>query len=136
MAAMCFSAKSIPHDLKPDQMSNMLRMLRKAQSDIASLVDGVEAQLTHAIEQGYTAPHWELSSGGGRRAYKEGAEEQVIALGDLYGVNLRKPARALPISQAEALVDPAVLSRFHEKRPYKRKLVPFDSKKLRKLGME
>ena len=98
--------------------------------------DGVEAQLMHAIDQGKPAPHWQLSSPGGRRYYKEGAEAQLIALGDLYGVNLRKPPRAVPISVAEGMLDPAVLEQFYEKRPYKRKLVPFDSKALRKLGME
>lgn len=136
MAAMSFSAQAVPHDLTREQMGNMLRMLRKAKADIESLVDGVEVQLMHAIDQGYTSPHWELSSGGGRRVYKDGAEERLIALGDLYKVNLRKPQRALPITQAEALIDPQVLARFYETRPYKRKLVPFDSKKLRKLGME
>jgi len=136
MASIEFSAQAVPHDLTIEQMSNMLRMLRKAKGDIDSLCDGVEAQLMHAIDTGRTVPHWELSSPGGRRHYKEGVEDQVIALGDLYGVNLRKPPRAVSISQAESLIDPQVLERFYEKRAYKRKLVPFDSKKLRKLGME
>lgn len=136
MASFEFSGQPVPHDLSIDQLSNLLRMLRKAQGDIGSLVDGVEAQLMHAISQGKPAPHWELSSPGGRRYYKEGKEPELIALGDLYGVNLRKPQRAVPISVAEGLLDPKVLEQFYEKRPYKRKLVPFDSKSLRKLGME
>lgn len=127
------SARSIPHDLTPTAMGDMLRRLRKAEAFLKSMGSGLEAQLLHAIANGHVDPNWTHGHGRDSTVYKEGHEEQVIALAGLLKVDALKPRRAKTPKQLELLMDPALLAPHIETRPGRRKLAPFTERTIRKL---
>lgn len=127
------SARSIPHDLTPTAMGDMLRRVRKAEEFLKSMGNGLEAQLLHAIANGHVDPNWMHGHGRSSTVYKEGHEEQVIALAGLLKVDALKPRRAKTPKQLEALMDPVLLAPHIETRPGRRKLVPFTERTIRKL---
>lgn len=127
------SARSIPHDLTPTAMGDMLRRLVKAKEFLESMEKGLEAQLLHAIANGHVDPNWELGHGRTSTVYKEGHEAQVIALARYLGIDVTKPQRAKTPKQVMELIDPKLLEPHIETRPGRRKLKPFTERTIRKL---
>lgn len=129
-----FSAKMIPHDLTPTAMGDMLRRLKKAKDFLASMESGLEAQLLHAIANGHVDPHWMKGNGRSSTVYKEGHEDQVLALAQYLKIDgVTKPVRARTPKQLAELMDPRLLAPHIETRPGRKKLVPFTDRTIRKL---
>lgn len=134
LAAIEYSAKMIPHDLTPAAMGDALRRLKLAKEFISSMESGLEAQLMHAISNGHIDPNWSIGHGRGSTVFLEGKEQEFLALAKymkLTGVT--KPERAKTPLQIIDAIGPVLISRFIEKRPGARKLVPFTDRTIRKL---
>lgn len=127
------SAKMVPNDLTPVAMGDMLRRLKRAKEFLASMESGLETQLLHAIANGHIDPNWAIGHGRSSTVYKDGCEEQLIALAGVMKIDALKPRRAKTPKQLEALIDPRLLERYTEVRPGRRKLVPFTERTVRKL---
>lgn len=136
LAALDISAKAIPNDLSPVAAGDALRRLLAAQSYIKAMTSGLQQQLLYAIQQGHVDPHWSIGHGQSRTVWKEGKEAEVIALGKLMGADLAKPMKPVTPVQAKKLLDPAMVDRYSETRSGGRKLIPFNDRSLRKLGIK
>lgn len=134
LSCIDYSAKMVPNNLTPAGMGQALRIVRQAKEYLASMESGLEAQLLHAIANGHVDPHWERGHGRSTTVYKEGHEQQVLALASYMKIDgATKPVRAKTPKQLEALMGPAVLAPHIETRPGRRKLIPFTDRSIRKL---
>lgn len=134
LASIDFSAKMIPHDLTPAAMGDALRRIKQAKEFLESLESGLEVQLLHAISNGHVDPNWSIGYGRGSTAFKEGAEQQFLALAKYMKLDgVTKPERAKTPLQIIDAIGPDLISRFIEKRPGAKKLVPFTDRTIRKL---
>lgn len=93
------AGKSIPLELTTPQAANELRRLNYAIDIAEARRTGLEAQLLAAARQGQPVPYFHVEHGQGREKWAVPAD-QVFALGDLMGANLRAPLE--PITPAAA----------------------------------
>lgn len=134
LSSIDFSAKMVPNNLTPAAMGNALRIVKMAKEYLASMESGLEAQLLYAIANGHVDPHWQHGNSRSSTVYKEGHEEQVIALAKYLKIDgVTKAVRAKTPKQVEALIDPALLAPHIETRPGRKKLIPFSDRSIRKL---
>lgn len=134
LASIEYSAKMIPHDLTPTAMGDALRRLKLAKEFISSMESGLEAQLLHAISNGHVDPNWMVGQGRGSTSFKEGGEQQFLALAKYMKLDgVTKPERAKTPLQIIDAIGPDLISKFIEKRPGAKKLVPFTDRTIRKL---
>lgn len=134
LASVEYSAKMIPVDLTPTAMGDLLRRLKLAKEFIESMESGLEVQLLHAISNGHVDPNWMVGHGRGSTKFIEGGEQQFLALAKYMKLDgVTKPERARTPLQIIDLHGEALLSKFIEKRPGAKKLVPFTERTIRKL---
>lgn len=88
-------------DLPPHALGLELRALKRAQALLDARVTGLEAQVSATIKRGTLVPFWYMDSVPGRLAWTKPAAE-VFALGDMLGLDLRKPAEPITPTQAKA----------------------------------
>ena len=91
--------KAEPLDLPTAAAAHELRRLDYASGLLEARRAGLASQLMSAARAGEQVPHFHVEHGEGREAWSKPPAE-VFALGDLYGVELRKPAQ--PITPAQA----------------------------------
>lgn len=114
-----------PFDLPPDALGYEAASLRRAYKLLEARMTSLDAQIEAKLRAGQFVPHWALGRGQGKTVWKA-PESQVAAMGDLMGVNLRKPLDVITPKQAEKLLDPAVVAQFSEYIPGGVKVVPED----------
>lgn len=95
-------------ELPPAAAGLELRMLRRAAKQLDARITGLEAQVVAYIKTGKPVPFWILDSVPGRLEWQRPAAE-VFMLGDLMGVDLRKPAEPITPTQAKAAAKAAKL---------------------------
>lgn len=98
-AAFDYADSAVHSELTPDALGVELTILERAEQAIKYLKTGLEAQALAIIGQGGLVPGWSVDRGAGRSAWTVPAE-QVFSIGDLYGVDLRKPAEPYTPAQA------------------------------------
>lgn len=102
-------------------------LLKRSQEAIESRLKAKEAELLSRIREGHTVPGLVAENKRGLRRWVVSAD-QVIALGNMLGVNLAKPPKAITPRQAEkAGIDENVTKQYSETPVTGLKLVP-DSK--------
>lgn len=106
-----FSERSTPLELSPEAASLELRMLERAYERLGARVDGLRETVTAYARSGRPVPFHTLKQGYGRQQWTV-PPEQVIALGSLYGADLRKPAVLTPKQAEAAGVDGAVIKHY------------------------
>jgi hypothetical protein len=108
------------------EVAHRLRRLYRAQQTLEAVINGLEHRVEHEITENHTiVPCFEVSHGDGRWKWKDGTEPQVIATGQLVGVQLAKPIKPLTVVQARAAtknVTPGLLEQYAERQPGKLKL--------------
>ena len=93
----------------------------------------LEAQALTLLRGGSPVPGQRIGHGAGSTVWNKSAPE-VLALGDLMGVQLRKPEAPLTPLQAEkAGVDKALLAPYSMYKSGKARLVPDDDNKARQI---
>jgi hypothetical protein len=125
--------RGMPIDLDEAALGLELRLMRRAQDLLAARVDALEQQALSLVRSGKRVPHWRPDrSSGGRTVWKRTPAE-VIALGDLMGIDLRKPVEPVTPRQAEQRgLQAALVSNYAEHRPGALCLVPDDGSDMRR----
>lgn len=118
-----------PVDLTPQVLGVQLAIIKRAINQLEYLETGFEEQAKAIIKRGSIVPNFMLEMGVGRLAWNKPAAE-VIALGELCGVNLQKPDAVKTPTQAKKLgIDEAVIKAYSEKPKTGLKLVPDNGNK-------
>lgn len=113
-------------DLTPEDSAIELRYLRRAQTLLESRLEALEAQALEQIRGGTVVPGFGIGYGRGSLAWNK-SDAEVIALGDVLGVDLRKAEAPITPTQAKKLnVDEAVINSYSEKRQGSARLVTDD----------
>lgn len=107
---------AVPVDLQGAALSNELKLLRR----ISKLVDyrktAIEAQVESELKKGGTIPHFMIQKKMGRKRWSnKDTQDQITAVGDMLGIELRKPTELLTPTQAiNKGVDEAVINLYSE----------------------
>lgn len=102
------SYAGIPLELTPAAIGDELRRLKDAFKRMEARITGLEMQAENVLRGGKVVPGWALRPSYARETWREGTEQQVIALGMYYGgVNLARPARPITPNQARKAGLPA-----------------------------
>ncbi len=113
-----------PMDLTPAALGLELRYLTAAMARIKARHDALEEQALGSIRAGRDVPMWKGGYGTGRERWKQPATE-VAMLGDMWGLDLRKPTECITPAQArKAGIDEAVIAAFAERPSGALRLVP------------
>lgn len=105
-----------PWQLPVHSLGRELRFLKRAADLLESRISGLEEQATAHLRKGERVPFFKLEQSNGRERWKKPVEE-VFAMGDLMGVDLRKPAQAITPQQALKAGIPDTLMPTYSERP-------------------
>jgi len=94
---------SSPEELDATEAAYELELLEHIATLVKARLQGREADVEARIKRGETVPGWCLENTFGRKAWKEGDDENVLILGDLLELDLRKPEAPITPTQALAL---------------------------------
>lgn len=132
MSAVDLSLQGQPVDLPNDALGLELVIIREAMKRLGARATGLEEQALFALRNGKSVPHWRNDYSSGRERWKAPVAE-VIALGDLLGVDVRAPVAALtPKQAAKKGIDRAVIEAYSETPRGAMALVPFEQNDISK----
>ena len=104
----------LPTVMSPEAVGIELRYLKRAELLIKARIDGLEAQGMAELKAGQRVPHFTLGEKETRRRWTKPANE-VLALGQLLGIDLAKPTEPITPSQAEKKgIDGSVILQYSE----------------------
>lgn len=103
-------------ELTPHAMGLELRTLKHAQALLEARISGLEMEVQANIKRGQRVPFWSMESSPGRLAWVKPSSE-VIALGQMLGVNLSKPVEPITPAQAIKAGVPDDLVKLYAQRP-------------------
>lgn len=118
-----FAVKSSPVELPPAAASLELRMLERSLGRLQARVDGMREAVATYIRQGHSVPFHRAEQGYGRQQWTM-PTEQVLAMGQLMGVDLSKPGVKTPKQAIKSGVDEAVIKAYSVTPLGSLKLVP------------
>ena len=129
-----FAGTAEPQELPNWAVGQELRMLKDA-------IKLLEARYTGLYEHASAAarteaiPHWGFEPGNGKYRWKDDTKpEHVAAVGDLMGVDIRKPMQLITPTQAiKKGIDATVISSYAHRPPGAMRLVPDDTIRTRKI---
>lgn len=104
------------HTLSGYSLGVELKLLQRAQEMIKMRLSGLEEQALHEIKQGQHVPFYSAKPTYGRKRFRKDIPvEQLIMLGDLSGVDIRKPVEVdTPAQCIKKGIDPAVVEQYAE----------------------
>ncbi len=117
------------HDLDHHALGVEIKLLRHAESLLKARLSGLEEQALHHIRQGNNVSFFTAKQGYGRETWRSDTPiEQIIMMGDLMGVDIRKPVELDTPAQARKKgIDESVIAEYSEKCPTALKLVEADT---------
>jgi len=118
-----FAVKSSPVELPPAAASLELRMMECALERLQARVEGMREAVATYIRQGHSVPFHRAEQGYGRQQWTM-PTEQVLAMGQLMGVDLSKPGVKTPKQAIKSGVDEAVIKAYSVTPLGSLKLVP------------
>lgn len=101
-----------------------LQHVQAAMALLKARADGLEAQALHFLERSVGVPGFEMSAVQTRDTYRPGAEQEVIVLGEMLGMDLAAPRTALPPGKLKKLLDESVIKQYIHRPAGARKLMP------------
>lgn len=102
-------------DLPPAAMGLELTMLKRAEKAIKARMTGIEIQVEMLVKTGTIVPGWGLDTKYGRRAWNKPFDE-VVAVGDLLGVELRKNETCTPTQAISKGIDETVINAYSTRK--------------------
>lgn len=104
------------HNLTGHALGVELKLLQHAQEMIKMRFSGLEEQALHEIKQGQHVTFYNAKTTYGRKRWgKDVQVEQLIMMGDLMGVDIRKPVELdTPAQCIKKGIDPAVVEQYAE----------------------
>lgn len=130
--AMDVAGMSTPVEMSVDAMGLELRMLERSLKLMQARASGLAEQLEHALVGGASSPHYAMMPGESKLVWTKPAGE-VLALGQMCGVDLAKPREPVTPTQAKKLVDPALVALYSDRTRAALKLAPVDTVGARKV---
>jgi hypothetical protein len=128
MRALEVSGDSYVHDLGVVALDYEMQRIESAIQILDALLTGYQAQAEHMMRRGVQFPHFGLETGIGRLGWKDdAAEAAAIAVADLVGANIRKPARAITPLQAMKILPKEYVEKYAQRKRGELKLARFDS---------
>lgn len=125
--------KSTPVELSPEALGVQLAIVKRARKQLEYLESGFEEQAKSLIRSGSSVPGWRVETGYGREKWAKPADE-IIALGDILGQELRKPPQAISPNQARKLgINDAVVTSYSETPKTGIKIIPDNGDKARQV---
>lgn len=117
------SVKSAPVDLAPEAASLELRILERALERLEARVDGLRESVTAHVRSGAPVPFHRVEQKAGRPQWNL-PPAQVIAMGELMGVDLAKVGVVTPNQAIKSGIDEAVIKAYSTQPMGALKLVP------------
>ena len=122
-----------PFALSPSQLGRELKTLHAAKAALEARYGSLVVEAELLAKMGSQVPGWELKASAGREKWTKQADE-VFALGDMFGVELRRPQTPLTPNMARgAGVPDQFVTTMAARGPGKVTFVPSDDKQTRKL---
>ena len=118
-----FAVRSSPVELPPAAASLELRMMERALERLQARVEGMREAVATYIRQGHSVPFHRAEQGYGRQQWTMPVD-QVLAMGQLMGVDLSKPGVKTPKQAIKSGVDEAVIKAYSITPLGSLKLVP------------
>lgn len=129
---MNIATEAVPFDLPPAALGTELRYLQAAIETLTARASSLEEQALSMFRQGKAVPHFTAQHGNGRERWVK-PEAEVIAMGELMGVNLGVTKLVTPKQAIKAGMPEAIVKSFTEIPRGELKLVPDDGTKARKI---
>lgn len=127
MRALEVAGEPDVHDLPVVALDYEMQRLEDAARMIEARLTGLQAQAVHLIRRGAVLPSYTMESGSGRLAWiDDTAEQSAIAMGDLLGKDIRKPAKAITPLQAMKQLPKEFVEQYARRNRGEQKLVRFD----------
>lgn len=107
-SALQFAGRPIEHNPTVEQQAIEYAMTLQAEELIKARKKGLEASLETVIETGGSVPGWALEAGYGQQKWS-GTDDEIIQLGEMMNVDLRKdgvktPKQAIKAGMPESIV--------------------------------
>jgi len=126
---------SIPHDMNAAELGNELRILHNAAKLLDARITGLEQEALSLLKSGKRIPHYELGEVQSLEKWAKD-EKEITALGELFDIELRKPAEVKFITPKQAIqagIPAKVVRQYSETPKGAKKLQPIDERKIRKM---
>ena len=109
-----WSTQGAPHCDMPPQASAMeLGMIETALEVLKARQSGKEAEVMRHLKNGEVLVGWSLKQGAGRQKWSQGFDD-IVALGEMAGVTLTKPALITPKQAIKAGLPESVVAGYSE----------------------
>lgn len=130
-----FSGTAEVHELNPETLGQELRLLTEAIKRLEGRKTGLYEHASSLAKSGGRIHHWGLEDSKGKLGWMANTTvEQIAGMGDLLGIETRKPAALrTPTQVIAAGIDESVVMQYAERPRGARRLVPDDTFKLRKI---
>ena len=127
------SMKSVPVELSSEALGVQLNIVTRARKQLEYLESGFQEQLKSVVKSGNLVAGWSVEQGYGWDKWDKPTKE-VIALGDMLDINLRKPEEPITPTQAKKLgIDEAVIKQYSIKNRTGLKVVPDNGNKAKQV---
>lgn len=125
-----------PSNMPLEAMGLMRGIIEESRVMLKAMADGMDIELEAAIRSGASVPGWAMKPGKGKTEWSTSVGE-VVALGDMFGVALRKEAALTPVQArkefTKAGVDPKLLDGFAKETTGGLKLVKSEVGEFRRI---
>lgn len=131
-----YSGTAEVRDMPDTAVGAELRILKEAIKRLEARYTGLYEHASNLARSGHPIAHWGMQPGQARLKWKDDVTpEKVAAMGDLYGIELRKPlAVKTPTQCIAAGVDKSIIDGDYAHRPQgAMRLVPDDTVRTRKI---
>ena len=118
-----FASQSAPVEMTSAAASLELSYLERAAARLAARVTGLREMVTNYARRGEITPWHKLEQGYGRQRWNI-PTAQVLAVGQMFNVDLSKPTALTPKQAIKAGIDGAVISAYSETPAGELKLLP------------
>lgn len=130
-----YSSKALPEVMSPQAMGVELRILSDALKRLEARKVGLAASVEAVLRAGQPVPMWKLAPGRAPRTWFDNVTPEEIALmGDLAGVELRKPmAVCTPTQAIDSGIDENVMKNYADRPKGALSLKPDSAAEVRKI---
>lgn len=106
-----FATETTPIELSPEAASLELKMLERAYERLGARLEGMQEAVSTHIRQGRRVPFHRAEQSAGRTVWTA-PHEAVVALGQLFGKDLSKPALVTPNQAKKLGIDESVIKSY------------------------
>lgn len=129
--AVALAGRAHPHVWAPDALGRELALLESAEDLLASRISGLRNEVLANIKMGQPVRGYMTQQGMGRKRWAKPINE-VLALGEMMGLNLAKNGAITPVQAVKAGIPAAVVDTYSEVPHGEIKLVRDDTRLARR----